>query len=499
MNKKVVAYTLSNLLLFLAAALAAPLFVAVYYSRVHGETGVASFLLSIVVAAVVGFAGRIILKGNAELRNREGIAAVALGWTAVALFGALPFLFEGVFAEPGRSKFEELVFCFFESISGFTTTGATVLTDIESVPHAVLFWRSLTHWLGGMGIVVLAVAILPLLGVGGMQLYRAEAPGPETDRLTPRIAQTAKLMWGIYAVVSAAEFILLWAGGMAPFDAACHTFGTMATGGFSTKNGSIQHYNSLYFDLVILVFMFLAGTNFALHLKLIRGDFKAHIQDSEFRFYAAVFAGAVLLIIWNVMRPSNGGAPVYDSLPEAARYASFQVGTILTTTGYATADFEMWPALSQALLVILMLFGGCAGSTAGGMKHIRMMLLLKHGYVEVKRLIKPRSVIAIRVGGRVVSPDIMRNILGFFFLFMALFAVATCFMAALGMDIVSAGSSVIAAMFNIGPGLGTVGPTDNYAHIPTLGKCALSFCMLLGRLELFTVLALFMPQLWKRR
>ena len=499
MNKKAVAYTLSNLLLFLSAALAAPLFVALYYSRAHGETGVASFLVSIVVAAVVGLAGRIILKGNAELRNREGIAAVALGWTVVALFGALPFLFEGVFAEPGRSKFEEFIFCFFESISGFTTTGATVLTDIEPVSHAVLFWRSLTHWIGGMGIVVLAVAILPLLGVGGMQLYRAEAPGPETDRLTPRIAQTAKIMWGIYAAISAAEFLLLWAGGMSPFDAACHTFGTMATGGFSTKNASIQHYNSLYFDIVILVFMFLAGTNFALHLKLIRGDFKAHIKDAEFRFYAATLAVAVLLIMWNTMHPPKGETPLYDSIPEAARHASFQVGSILSTTGYATADFEMWPALSQALLVILMLFGGCAGSTAGGMKHIRMMLLLKHGYVEVKRLVMPRSVIAIRVGDRVVSPDIMKNILGFFFLFMALFAGATCFMTTLGMDIVSAGSSVIAAMFNIGPGLGTVGPTDNYAHIPILGKCALSFCMLLGRLELFTVLALFAPQLWKRR
>jgi len=503
-NKKAVAYTLGNLLLCVAVALLAPLLIAVYYNRAHGETDMMAFVWTIVVTVASGLILRFTCKTDPDLQNREGFAVVALGWMVMALFGALPFLFAGAFADQGQNVVDEFVFCYFESMSGFSTTGATVLLEIEHLDHGILFWRSLTHWLGGMGIVVLAVAILPLLGVGGMQLYRAEAPGPQTDRLTPRIASTAKLMWGVYVLISGVEFLLLWGGqllGAAPmtaFDAACHAFGTMATGGFATKNLSIGHYDSVYVDVVITAFMFIAGTNFALHYRALRGDFKSYFRDTEFRFYAFMYVFVISLLMWNTLSSVNGAEPVYDHAGKALQYATFQTAAIITTTGYGTADFEVWPSLSQAVLVMMMFFGGCAGSTGGGMKHIRFLLLIKHGYAEIKRLIMPRAVLPIRVGDKVVPPDVIRNILGFFSLFMGCVAIATLIMAALGLDIVTAFTCVVATIFNIGPGLSLVGPTDNYAHIPAIGKCVLSFCMVLGRLELYTVLVLFAPQLWKR-
>ena len=475
-----------------------PLLIAVYYRSVNGESDLQAFIYSFLITLFVGFLLRLTAKSDQELRNKEGFAVVALGWAGVALFGSLPFLFHGIFQESGRNGLIEFSFCYFESMSGFTTTGATVLTEIEHLPHAMLFWRSLTHWLGGMGIVVLALAILPMLGVGGMQLYRAEAPGPQSDRLTPRIAQTAKLLWGVYVLISAIETLLLWLGGMTLFDALCHTFGTMATGGFSTQNLSIGQYSSVYFDVVITIFMFLAGTKFSLHYRALRGDFKGYLQDTEFRFYCFMLFLCTGLIVWNTMNTKVGETVIYDSFGPASRYASFQVASIITTTGYGTFDFEQWPALSQFILVILMFFGGCAGSTGGGMKHVRLLLLIKQGYNEIKRLILPHAVLPVKLGDRVVPQEVMTNILGFFFLFIGIFALVTCMMAALGMDLVSAAASTIATMGNIGPGLGSVGPIDNYAHIPTLGKFILSFCMLLGRLELYTVLVLFAPESWRK-
>ena len=457
-----------------------------------------AFILSFVITLIVGLALRLTAKSNQGLGNKEGVAVVSLGWAVTALFGSLPYLFDRVFAQGGRGWLVEFSFCYFEAMSGFTTTGATVLSEIEHLTHAILFWRSLTHWLGGMGIVVLALAILPMLGVGGMQLYRAEVPGPQKDRLTPRIAQTAKLLWGVYVLISAVEMLLLWLGGMTWFDALCHTFGTMATGGFSTQNLSIGQYNSVYFDVVIIVFMFIAGTNFSLHYRTLRGNFKGYVRDPEFRFYGLTLFLCIGLIVWNTMTARVGDQVVFDSFGTALRYASFQVVSIITTTGYATFDFEQWPALSQFILVILMFFGGCAGSTGGGMKHVRLLLLIKQGYVEIKRLILPHAVLPVKLGDRVVPQEVMAHILGFFFLFIGIFAIVTCIMATLGLDLISAAAATIATMGNIGPGLGSVGPIDNYAHIPTLGKFILSFCMLLGRLELYTVLVLFAPELWRR-
>ncbi len=501
MSLRLIFYSLGNLLICLAGTMLLPLGVAVYYRVAAGEVqnDLRAFVISAIITLIIGLGLRFSIRTRQEeLGIREGFAVVALGWITVALFGSLPYLFADVFSVEGRSAWTEFSFCYFESMAGFSTTGATVLTEIEHLSHAMLFWRSFSHWLGGMGIVVLAVAILPMLGVGGMQLFRAEAPGPQTDRLTPRIAQTAKLLWGVYLLLSIAETVLLMLGNMTLFDALCHTFGTMATGGFSTKNGSVGHYNSVYIDMVICCFMFLAGTNFALHYRALRGDVKSYFQDTEFKFYCIVIAVSITLISWNTIRFQVDGEVPYDSMWTSLRYAAFQVISIITTTGYGTADFEQWPALSQFILVTLMFYGGCAGSTGGGMKQVRFLLLIKQSGAEIKRLIFPHAVLPIRVNDRVVPPEVMTNVLGFFFFFIGIFAIVTCIMTTLGLDLVSAAGATIATMGNIGPGLGSVGPTDNYAHIHTTGKYVLSFCMLLGRLELYTVLILFSPNFWKR-
>ncbi len=502
MSRKLIFHTLGNLLICLAGTMLLPLSIGIYYFVSAGEPkdDMMAFVYATIVTLCVGLILRFTIKpSEPELGIREGFAIVTLGWVVVALFGSFPYLFAGIFSIEGRTSWVEFSFCYFESMSGFSTTGATVLTEIEHLSHAMLFWRSFSHWLGGMGIVVLTVAILPMLGVGGMQLFRAEAPGPQTDRLTPRIAQTAKLLWGVYILLSVVETLLLWLGDMTLFDALCHTFGTMATGGFSTKNGSIAHYNSVYIETVITVFMFLAGTNFALHYRALRGDVKSYFKDTEFRFYCIVIFLSIFLVSWNIVRFKNHIEQVpYDSVWDSIRYAAFQVVSITTTTGYGTADFEMWPYLSQFVLVTLMFYGGCAGSTGGGMKQIRFLLLIKQSGAEIKRLIFPHAVLPVRVNDRVVPSEVLTHVLGFFFFFIGIFAIVTCIMATLGLDLITAASCTIAAMGNIGPGLGDVGPIDNYAHIATAGKFILSFCMLLGRLEIYTVLILFSSSFWKK-
>ncbi len=502
MSRKLIFHTLGNLLICLAGTMLLPLSIGIYYFVSAGEPkdDMMAFVYATITTLCVGLILRFTIKpSEPELGIREGFAIVTLGWVVAAFFGSFPYLFAGIFSIEGRTSWVEFSFCYFESMSGFSTTGATVLTEIEHLSHAMLFWRSFSHWLGGMGIVVLAVAILPMLGVGGMQLFRAEAPGPQTDRLTPRIAQTAKLLWGVYILLSVVETLLLWLGGMTFFDALCHTFGTMATGGFSTKNQSIAHYNSVYIETVITVFMFLAGTNFALHYRALRGDVKSYFKDTEFRFYCIVVFVGILLISWNIVRFKNiDGQVPYDSVWDSIRYAAFQVLSITSTTGYGTADFEMWPALSQFILITLMFYGGCAGSTGGGMKQIRFLLLIKQSGAEIKRLIFPHAILPIRVNDRVVPSEVLTHVLGFFFFFIGIFAIVTCIMSTLGLDLITAASCTIAAMGNIGPGLGDVGPLDNYAHIATAGKFILSFCMLLGRLEIYTVLILFSSNFWKK-
>jgi trk system potassium uptake protein TrkH len=350
----------------------------------------------------------------------------------------------------------------------------------------------MTHWLGGMGIIVLSLAILPMLGVGGMQLFKAEVPGPTADRLKPRIQDTAKLLWEVYLLLTVAEVVLLMGGGMSFLDSLCHAFATLATGGFSTRDASVAAYNSAYIDSVITLFMFLAGVNFALHYYALRGKVSGFWKSEEFRIYLFLTLGATGVLVF-----FNQGT-AYTSFFDNIRYSVFQVTSIITTTGFGTADYEQWPLITQYVLVSLMFVGGCAGSTAGGIKVARILLLFKHAHVQLYRLIHPRAVRLVKLGDRPVDRDVMQAILGFFALFIGTFVAASLLLSLAGMDLVSAGAAAIATLGNIGPGLGSVGPTDHYAHVSAFGKIILTGCMLLGRLELFTVLVLFFPSFWRR-
>jgi trk system potassium uptake protein TrkH len=459
-----------------------PLLVGLYYQ----DQSVIPLLKAMGITAVAGFILFIFFRNDkAEtISQREGMAIVAFGWTFVGLFGALPFYLSG--------DYFTFVDAVFESVSGFTTTGASILTNIEAVSKGLLFWRSFIQWLGGMGIIVLSIAILPFLGVGGMQLYKAEVPSPVPDKLRPRIRETASVLWKVYALISLAEVVLLMFGGMNLYDALCHTFTTMPTGGFSTRNASIAHYNSVYFDCVIIFFMLLAGINFALHYQMLRGKTLAFWQDSECRF----FLGAVVLLTLAVSLNIFG--TVYQTIGEALRYGAFQVVSIVTTTGFATADYEKWPAMSQLILLLCMFLGASAGSTGGGMKCLRIMLCFKYCYKELFSLIHPHSVSHIKIGGKPVPDDVMRSVLGFLALYMGLFALSSVLLAGLGVDFTTAFAAVAATIGNIGPGFGMVGPVDNYVQIPVLGKWLLIWCMLLGRLEIFSVIILVVPEFWRK-
>lgn len=418
------------------------------------------------------------------ITQREGMAIVAIGWTAVGFFGALPFYLSA-------EGFTFVDACF-ESISGFTTTGSSILTSIESVSKGLLFWRSFIQWLGGMGIIVLSVAILPFLGVGGMQLYKAEVPSPMPDKLKPRIRDTAMLLWKVYALISVAQVVMLMAGGMGPYDAFCHAFTTMPTGGFSTKNASVAHYDSAYFDGVFIFFMVLAGINFSLHYQLLRGRPLAFWQDSECRFFLGITFVLIGIVSFNIY------GTVYQNFGDAIRYGAFQVVSIITTTGYATADYESWPAMSQLILLLCMFIGASAGSTGGGMKCLRIMLYFKFCYKELFSLVHPRAITQIKIGGKPVPDDVMHSVLGFLGLYTGLFALSAVLLAGLGVDFTTAFTAVASCIGNIGPGFGMVGPSENYAQIPYLGKWLLIWCMLLGRLEIYTVIIFLVPEFWRK-
>lgn len=480
MNLRAVIHIIGLLLIFEGFAMLAPLGFSLYYAEGDAFAIFISLLICISVGTV---ASKLNQKYN-DLRLREGFAVVVFGWTTMAAFGALPFVISR--AIPSYTD------AFFETMSGFTTTGASILSNIEALPHGLLFWRSETHWLGGMGIIVLSLAILPFLGVGGMQLFKAEAPGPVVDKLTPRLKETAKILWGVYVLISFSETVLLLLGGLSLFDALCHTFGTMATGGFSTKNTSIAHFDSLYVESVIIVFMFLAGTNFSLHYRFLKGQWHSYLSDHEFRFYFIlifIFIALTAPIVYFTKTPN---------IAAALRSAVFQIVSITTTTGFVTDDFELWGSGGQLIILCLMFIGGCAGSTGGSIKIIRILVVLKHGITEIKKLLHPNAYLPVRLGGRVVPQEVVTNILAFFIIYLLIFAAGSLIMTIMGLDIITAISSVAATLGNIGPGLGNVGPLDNYAHLPTAGKWLLALFMMLGRLELYTVIILFVPEFWKR-
>ncbi|MFW5937210.1 MAG: TrkH family potassium uptake protein [Desulfosalsimonas sp.] len=470
------------LVFFLGLTMSVPMAVGAFYA--DGSMGplAKSGAISVAVGIVLFLVFR---RDRAEqISQREGMAIVAIGWTAIGLFGALPFYFAGVFPTFADA--------FFESVSGFTTTGASVFTAVEGVSRGLLFWRSLIQWLGGMGIIVLTIAILPFLGVGGFQLYKAEVPSPVPDKLKPRIRDTAKVLWKVYLLFSLLELFLLLIGGMTVYDALCHTFTTMPTGGFSTKNLSVAHFDSLYFDIVFIGFMLLAGINFSLHYNMLRARPLAYWRDPECRFFLIFLLILVGLVSFSVL------GPVYETAGESLRYGAFQVISILTTTGYATADYNQWPAMAQLILVMCMFLGASAGSTGGGMKMLRVMLCFKFCYKELFNMLHPHSVSYVKIGGRPVPDSVVGSVLGFLALYTAVFVVCAIVLAGMGVDFVTSFSAVAASIGNIGPGLAMVGPVGNYAEIPYFGKWLLAWCMLVGRLEVYTVIIFLVPEFWRK-
>jgi len=454
---------------------------SLYYHDGSAYPFLFSFLITSGTGGIIWFLTR--RKKKAVITKREGYVIVSFAWVSISLFGTLPFIISGTI--PSFTN------AFFETISGFTTTGATILTDVEVIPQGIHFWRSMTHWIGGMGIIVLSVAVLPFLGIGGLQLYSAEMPGVTKDKLHPRITETAKRLWGIYVLLTIVLTILLMLGGMSLLDSMCHSFGTLATGGFSTKNTSIGGYSS-YIQYVIIIFMFLAGMNFTLHYLAMMGKLKQIWRSEEFRKYLYLLLGVSIIITVFLIWKTGAG------WEKAGRDALFQVVSIVTTTGYVTADYLMWPGSLWFFIFILMFIGGMAGSTGGGIKVVRQLLLFKNAGKELKRTIHPHGIIPVRLNHEAVSQDIIFKVMAFFQLYILVFIFGAMALSFLGLNFETAVGASISALGNIGPGLGMVGPVENYSFIPPIGKWLLSFMMLLGRLELFTVLILVSPSFWKR-
>jgi trk system potassium uptake protein TrkH len=469
----------------LAAVLGLCMATAIPWSFVDGDGTWRVFLIVVIISMAAGAGLYAALRQeDAEYGLRDGFAIVTLGWVVAGVLGAMPYWTSGILPN--------FVDALFESFSGFTTTGATVVNNIEALPRSILFWRSFTHWLGGMGIIVLSVAILPLLGVGGMAMFKAEVPSPVMDKLKPTVAETAKTLWKVYALFTAVEIVLLYIAGMEFFDSMCHTFGTLATGGFSTKNMSIGHYDSAAIRVIILVFMLVAGVNFTLHYQALRGNIRAYWKSSEFRLYMAIFAVVTVFLTLNVYGEN------YDRIGDAFGESAFQTAAIMTTTGYATADWEAWPWVCQWLLLCLMFMGGCAGSTGGGMKCMRLMIVGKHVFRELSLLIHPRAVIPLKIDRKTVSPQIINGILAFVGLFIGMWTVSTFMLVFLGMDVITAIGATTATLSNIGPGLNKVGAADTYSWISQPCKWILIFDMLAGRLELYTVFILMVPDFWRK-
>lgn len=482
MNFRLVAYLVAILVVCLGLSMLLPLLAALYYD--DGSAGF--FILSLAVTCGLGGITILCTRGHQDfyLSHRDGVAIVTLGWIVAGLVATLPYLLTG--AIPNFTD------AYFESMSGFTTTGASILANVEHLPPSILLWRAQTQWLGGMGIIVLSIAILPFLGIGGMQLYKAETPSPVVDKLTPRISDTASVLWKIYFFMTFFQILLLLLGGMSLFDSICHSFTTMPTGGFSTKNASVGHYQSGYIEWVVLIFMFLSGINFSLHYKLMRGNIRHFFSDPEFRTYLCIVGAFIVLVFMDVY------GTVYPHILDALRLAAFQVVSIITTTGFVTADYEKWPAFSQTILFFSMFLGSMAGSTGGGIKIVRIILLVKHCYQEIIRIIHPHATTVVKLGNIPVSQTIMRSIWGFFLLYVGIYIAGTLALAALGMDMISALTAMATCLGNVGPGFGSVGPMDNFAGVPFIGKWLLIFSMLLGRLEIYTIIVLLMPAFWRK-
>ncbi len=454
-------------------------------SIIYQEPVIYSFIQSGLVCFFIGAALLVATRNHEKsIKKREGYLIVTLGWLMLAFTGSLPYFISGYI--PYYTD------AFFETISGYTTTGATILNEIETLPKSILFWRSITHWIGGMGIIVLTIAILPILGIGGMQLFVAESPGPSADKLHPRIKETAKRLWAIYVLLTGLQTVLLLFGGMTVFDAVNHAMSTLSTGGFSTKNASIAHYESLYIHWIITVFMFIAGINFTVTYFALKGNVKRLVNNEEFKYYAFAAIGSSVLVSVLIYMLND------YSISSAITEGFFMVLAIGTSTGFVTADYTTWTPVVTVIFFWLMFMGASAGSTSGGVKVVRHLIILKNSILELKKLIHPSAIIPVKLNNKAVSSDIVFNVLSFFLLYLIIFIFGAVFMASLGLDFKTAIGASIACIGNIGPGLGDVGPVHSYASIPSIGKWFLSFLMLLGRLELFTVLVLLTPFFWRK-
>lgn len=482
MNYGVVIKVLGNLLLFEAVALLLPLIVSILY----GEKSAMAFLLVIAILIIVGKLMSRLKLDSKQIRSKEGLMIVTGGWVLASFFGALPFVFSG--------SIPSFIDAFFETVSGLTTTGSTLLDNIEALPRGILFWRSFTHWIGGMGILVLTLAILPAMGVGGFQIFKAESPGPVSDKLAPKIRDTASILYTAYLGLTIMQIVILLFGKLPLYDAAVHTFGTVGTGGLSIYQNSIGAYKSSYVVMVIAIFMIASGVNFSLYYELYRGNWKAFFRDSELKLYLFIIAISVLLITANLFYKG-----IYQSLFETFKHALFQTASIITTTGYVTVDYEKWTSFSQGILFLLMFVGGCAGSTAGSMKVIRLLVLFKLVAREISKILHPRAILPIRVNGKTVSPDIIAGICSFFFLYIFFFVVGTLLVLLEGVDLLTASSAVAATLGNVGPGFNMVGPTQTFSAFSGASKLLFSFLMLLGRLEIYTIFILLMPRFWQER
>lgn len=481
MNIKIVLKILGTVLFWESILMLPSLFISIFDNSYE----VKAFIITILICFITGLIFQNIKTNANELRKREGYASVAICWLVLSMLGALPFYLSG--------SIPSYIDALFETVSGFTTTGSSIVKDIEIMPRGLLFWRSFTHWIGGMGVLVFTIALIPLIGGRSVFLMRAESPGPTFGKLVPKISQSSKILYIIYAVMTAVIIILLIIAGMPIFDSFIHAFGTAGTGGFSNKALSIGYYNNPWVDWIITIGMFLFGINFTLYyILLLKGDWKSVLKNEEFKFYTSYTLLGVLLIFLNILPNFN------YNIAEALRYSAFTVSTLVTTTGYATTDYNLWPMFSKSILLALMFFGSCAGSTAGGIKSIRILVLFKSLFYELKRTIHPNSVQTVKIDGKSVDMETLKSILIFFFSYVIIILVAVIIVSLDNFDFMTSFSAVIATISNIGPGFELVGPIGNYADFSNLSKIVLSACMIFGRLEVIPVLVLFAPSIWRK-
>lgn len=469
------------LLICEALALVLPALVAGGYR----ERELISFLITIGIILMVAVPLVLIKPTSKYIYVRDGFVIVALGWLMMAFFGAFPFYISGAIPS--------FVDAFFESSSGLTTTGSSILRTIEGLPKSILFWRSFTHWIGGMGILVLTIAILPSLGVGSIQVMKAESPGPIVSRIAPKLGQTAKLLYGIYLGITVLEIVLLFLAGMSFYDACIHAFGTVGTGGFSNMNASVGAYDSPLIDGIITFFMIVCGVNFSLYYLVLKGDLKSFWKDQELRLYIGILASAILFISCDLLLKNN-----YGSLGEALRFSSFQVASVMTTTGYATADFDQWSMFAKMILLFLMVVGGCAGSTGGGIKVSRFLIGFKSMKYAFMQILHPNGCYIVHINGKKVSDKTVVNVLTYFFIYMIVFTIGVLIIALDGFDIGTTVTSVLATLNNIGPGVGIVGPTGNFSSFTDLSKITFSILMIIGRIEIYPILLVLIPSCWNK-